>query len=213
VPAIARLVVAASIVGVVLGAGSYAASSSTLSIYNGLGIPAKVRVGEQTVIVGAYGSRTLDLALGGGRMVSTSTTDGIEIESFTPYVNDTRVHQIYNIAGASPLVEWTAAYGSASEQPARFLGAMRWTTTDADFVFNDPPPQLTTKEGGAIRRVLSGLGSRPPDEVLGTLSSEDDQRHVAALHARWDGPDAPHRDAWRSISAQLEAREAARAGR
>ncbi len=213
VPAVARLVVAVSIVGVVLGAGSYAASSSTLSIYNGLGIPAKVRIGEETIIVSSYGSRTLDVELGSDPTVSASTTDGIEIESFTPYVDDTRKHHIYNVAAASPLVEWSVAYGSATEQPVRFLGATRWTTSDADYVFNDPPQQLKTKEDGAVRKVLSGLGSRPPEEVLGTLSSEEEQRQVAALHARWDGADAPHRDVWRSISAQFEAREAARAGK
>jgi hypothetical protein len=53
-------------------------------------------------------------------------------------------HSVYNVAGASVLVEWTASYGSAGAMPERVVGPVRWTTTDASFIFEEPPEQIST---------------------------------------------------------------------
>ena len=64
-------------------------------------------------------------------LVGTVTDSGEVIEQFATEIPVGSDESIYNIAGASMLVEWTATYGPAREVPERMIGPQRWTTSAA----------------------------------------------------------------------------------
>jgi Zn-dependent protease with chaperone function len=199
VPAVARLLVAGAIVGAVLGFGSVAGTTSELAVYNGLGVSVLVSVGKGRVTVSPFSSNRIDVRLDETDTVEARTAAGELIERFTPTLSGHAQRYVYNVAGASPLVEWTATYGPTAGSPPRFLGAPRWITSSADALFGQPPASVKSKSGGATRTVLSGLGERAPSEVLKVLGSEDERRRVIALHAKWDHRNAPHTKEWQGM--------------
>jgi Zn-dependent protease with chaperone function len=202
VPALARLLVAGAIVGTVLGFGSVAGTTSPLSIYNGLGRAVEVRVGAQRIALAPFSAAHRDFELSDALTIETRTTGGDLIERFSPNLAGAK-HYVYNVASASPLVEWTAVYGSATKQPPRYLGAPNWLASSADVFFADAPESVKTKGGGATRLVLSGLGDRPPAEVLNLLANETQQKQVIAAHAKWDSANTPNAQEWQAIANQL----------
>jgi len=199
-PAAARLLVAGSIVGMVLGFGGIAGTTSTLTIYNGLGLPVSMTLGEEQITVGPFSAQELDVELDQTSIVEARAPDGRVIDRFTPSLSSHAQRYVYNVAGASPLVEWTAVYGSASERPPRLLGAPRWFIPSAEVLFAEPPKSVKTQGGGAIRVVLSGLGNLEPREAMKALRSEAERKQVIALHAKWDRPSAPHTKEWQAMA-------------
>jgi len=201
VPALARLLAAGVIVGAVLGFGSVAGTTSVLTVYNGLGVGVEVSAGKGRVPVRPFSSNQIDVQLDDTSAVEARTAAGDLIEQFKPPLSGHAQHYVYNVAGASPLVEWTATYGNAAAQPPRFLGAPQWTTSSADVLFAEPPASVRTKGGGATRTVLSGLGERAPEEVLKVLGeNEAERQRVIALHAKWDHASAPHTKEWQGMA-------------
>lgn len=201
VPAISRLLVAGAIVGMVLAFGSVAGTTSPLSIYNGLGRAVEVRVGAKRVVVAPFSAVHRDFEIGEALTIETRTTDGQIIERFNPRLTGAQ-HYVYNVAGASPLVEWTAVYGNAGERPPRMLGAPNWVASSADVFFADAPKSVKTKGSGATRLILTGLGDRPPAEVL-KLLSDAQQKQVAAAHAKWDQTNTPYAQEWQSAAREV----------
>ncbi|MFI4983515.1 MAG: hypothetical protein ACHQIO_24450, partial [Nevskiales bacterium] len=153
-PAAARLVVALTIVGGVLGF-SGALGKTGITIYNGLERPVRVTVGNASAQVAALGHTELQLSPSPHYAVSAKTLEGTVIESFDADAHLSFANYIYNIAGAAPLVQWTAVYGNVGTVPERRLGAPRWSSTTADFIFEEPPREINSKTGGGTRTVLS----------------------------------------------------------
>ena len=201
-PGLARLLVAGMLVGAVLGFGSMAGVTSSLSVYNGLGRDVQVVIGKQRYRLAPYSSTQADIETPAGMTVEASTTDGRLIERFNPPLTSHANRYVYNVAGASPLVEWTAVYGSATEQPPRFLGAPRWTTSYADVLFSKPPESVRIKGSGTTRLVLSGFGDRAPDDALKMLKNSEERKQVIAAHARWDSENAPNAAQWRTLAGE-----------
>mgnify|MGYP000241637027 CR=1 FL=1 len=199
VPAFARLLVAGAIVGVVLGFGNIAGTTATLNVYNGLGVSVTVNAGGQHITLAPFAAGELETVLSDDTIIETRAAGAELIERFTPALSGHAQRYVYNVAGASPLVEWTASYGSATEQPPRFLGAPRWLTSSADVLFAEPPANVSTKGGGATRAVLSGVGHRAPAEVLQLLKSDTEREHVAQAHAKWDRANTPYAREWQAM--------------
>ncbi len=200
VPAFARLLVAGAIVGAVLGFGSVAASTSTLTVYNGLDLPVTVYAGNQQITLAPFSASQLDIELSDAVAIESRAADGNIIERFNPPPGGRAQHYVYNVAGASPLVEWVARYGSAAEHQPRFLGAPRWLTSSADVLFAEPPESVQTKGGAATRTILSGIGERAPTEVLQLLQSDAERKQVALAHAKWDRANARYASEWQAMA-------------
>ena len=200
-PAIARLVVAGGIIGAVLAFGE-SVGSTTVTILNGLERIVIVDVGEQHLQLNPHGFRTLTMPENASYRITTRASDGTTIESFEVDVDRNFSTYVYNIAGASPLVEWTAVYGNASPEPSRALGAPRWSTSNAENVFTEPPKQISTSGGGGTRSVLSAPpGDMYPPQTLNILASEPEREAVIKAHARWDGAHSPFVVYWLSMAA------------
>lgn len=184
-PALARFTVAGGIVAAVLGFGGNVGGTD-ITIYNGLARTVIVNIAGKDFVVSPFSSTDLQLDANRTLKIATRTTEGAMIESFDEEVKGAFTHFVYNVAAAAPLVEWTSVYGNASPRPERMLGAPRWTTTSADVIFTDPPKSVSTKSGGATRAVLTGLGRESASQQVNFLSDKAQQKHVVAMHARWD---------------------------
>jgi len=195
-PSLLRLAVAGSIVAVVLGISMFLGNAS-LTIYNGLGQPVIVSVGPDVRLqVGAHSYVSHTMKPGAAYTVETRTLKGDVIESFNGDIDNRFSHVVYDVAGASPLVEWTATYGNATERPPVVHGAPRWSTINVDYMFREPPSSVKTKNGGATRTALEGGGDAGPEALLRQVSSKEERTAMLLAHARWDPPTNPHSMEW-----------------
>ncbi len=195
---LARIAVA----GTVLGSVVFFASSVgnvALSVYNGLAIPVTVAVGDLRATVAPHGTAELSLSEGGSVEVVAIAPDNTEIERFEATIEGRR-HHVYNVAGAAALIQWFAGYGSVTTPDDRPLGATRWTATNVDHVFSEPPDQISTESEGGLRSVLTAVSDAPPMAVVRTLSDAM-QAEVVRAHARWDGTQSPHLVEWLELAA------------
>ena len=132
VPAIARSSVALGIVGgvVVLGANF---GTSSVTVFNSLALPLSVEVGDAKVRAAPFTPVTVEVPQSGKVTVRTLTAKGELIETFDEELDGANARYVYNVAGAVPLVEWTAVYTSSAfgRQPPkeRPLGNLRWSVT------------------------------------------------------------------------------------
>jgi Zn-dependent protease with chaperone function len=201
VPATARFLAAASIIGAVLGFGGKIGEAS-VAIYNGLGRPVTVTAGEKVMRVEAFGHASVSLPPG-VYQVRTTTIAGKTIELFDATVERSFGTYVYNVAGAASLVEWTQVYGKSTARPPHPLGAPRWTETEATTLFTDPPNSISSKGGGGRILVLSGFASGSPSQVLDEVEGARAQSAVIAAHARWDVPSRRYAVLWLRMASDL----------
>lgn len=204
-PATARLVVAVTIVGSVLGFSSMRTLSTPVSIYNGFSQAMQVSLdGTPVATIAPYAAHHAELALGTAPRIEAHTLDGTLVEQFEPVLEGRRKHYIYNIASGSPLIEWYAVYGNYAEREPVRLDAPRWSTAHTDIYFDKPPASVSTKGSGAVRSVLSGVGPETsPEQMLGILRSDQARAEMIQAHARWDTAAAPNTPTWQRLAAQL----------
>lgn len=205
VPGLGRLAVAGAIVASVLGFGG-AAQNATLVIYNGLSATVDVRAGDALVTLAPASTATIEVGPVPELPIETRS-QGALVEAF---VADASTHQgafVYNVANASPLLEWTAVYGNASEVPEKPLGAPRWSTSRADVLFATPPQDVRTRGGGATRRVLRALDEGPAMGWVRQASDDGQREHMVAAHARWDAASSQHVLEWLELAQRSSERE------
>jgi Zn-dependent protease with chaperone function len=198
-PMILRSAAAAAIVGVALLVSTYVGTSSVY-VFNGLGRPVLVRLGERRISVPSFSHREVNVGNDKQLHVSTTTADGRPIEQFDAAMDGWAARKIYNVAGAAALVSWQAAYGNAVPGPTQFLGAPRWSAPRADVVFEKPPSSIKAN-GGGTRNVLTGLAGEQPGAVLGALPDARARNAVAAAHLRWDADDTRYVSFWVAYAA------------
>ncbi len=201
-PAALRLAVAVVILGSVLGFGARVGSAHVI-VYNGLDAPVQVTIGER--VVELWSDQHADVPLDARRSIPVvaRAASGTVIESFTASADEGMGTYVYNVAAASPLVHWTASYGSAAERPPRALGAVRWQKIRADYYFADPPENLSTRSGGTTRSVLTGFAGKPPDVQLTALPDGAPSESLVAVHARWATLDSPWASQWLGLAQDL----------
>ena len=191
---LARGAVALAIIGTVLGAG-WSAQLTTLVVHNGLDRMVRVHLYKAVVTLAPFASTSLRIAPYGSYPILIETDDGKQIEATSFDLNTVAGALVYNIAGASPLYEWTAIYGPAHEPPPNRIGAPLRYPSNADFLFTEPPQSLSTDKHGTTRLVLSGPSDAGP-QALNLLPNETDRQHVIAAHARWDAIDGRYTVEW-----------------
>ena len=202
VAAIGRFLVAGTIVGGVLGFGSTVNTVRELDIYNGLDRAVVVDMLGQHVPVDAGGHAVVNVPLAASRDVETRTEDGQLIEALKPGDNNPPGHLIYNVAGASPLVQWAAVYGDYPKSDPVALGNPTWTDSVADVFFTEPPASVHMSDGtrGEQRLVVSGMGQATPDIQLGYLKSEAEKNQLIQAHVKWDKPGTLTYARWQALA-------------
>lgn len=198
VPGAARLTVATGLLAPVLFFSAGTAGDATITVYNGLAIPVQVAIDGEEETVAAHATGVIDVAANERARVVTTTLDGREIERFEADADNAWADYVYNVASASALVEWDAVYGTAYERPERPLGAPRWSVTDADAIFTEPPTSVSMPRGssGTTREVLTGLADAPPATQLAYVESPAERAALIEAHLRFDPSDHPSLDVW-----------------
>jgi hypothetical protein len=201
-PSTARFCVASGFVAAMIFAGASVGESS-IAIYNGLGRSVVVHVGDYRRELRPFESSKLERIDAKKLSVRAETLDGELIESFDAELPKSFTHYVYNVAGAAPLVSWTAVYGLAAEHPNQNLGNARWSSTDVDHVFEEPPKQVSTKGKGSTRSVLSGAGDAHPAQALNLLTNDDARVQLIRTRAEWDEETQPHTAQWMEHAREL----------
>ncbi|WP_205757431.1 M48 family metallopeptidase [Lysobacter enzymogenes] len=195
VPSLSRVAAAGGIVGAVLFVGA-SVGMAKLTVVNGLAQAVRVEIDGKTLELAPLQHATIDLEDGGRHHVRARTADGATVEEFDSDGPSHASHFVYNVASATPLVEWTAVYGSAGERPENKLGTPRWTASSADYVFEKPPERISGKGNGGTRRVLQGFADLSPSEQLELARDDDERRALIAAHAHWDAGDSRYLGEW-----------------
>lgn len=200
VPGAARLAVASGLLlPAMLFTGS--AGEATVTIYNGLGIPVEVSIDGESELVSPHGVASLDIATNARAQVVARTAQGREIERFEADTDNPWGEYVYNVASASPLVLWTATYGSAAERPERPIGTLRWHRSTVDAIFTDPPHSvsLPRHSSGTTRDALAGLAGAAPGAQAGACPDSAERQALIATHLRWDPSDDPMLGEWMEL--------------
>ena len=201
-PMAARVLAAATIIGLVIWVGVITGNSS-IFVFNGLGRMVNVEVGAERVVMSPFSHREIGVGDRNNVHVTTRTVNGQLIEQFDETLPGHASHVVYNVASAGVLVSWVAVYGQGAVPAPTSLGAPRWVSTQADVVLDDPPRSVQTKGGSATRSVLSGLAAQEPERVLAPLGNHTAEiDRVIAEHARWDDGGAASARAWLSLAAK-----------
>ncbi|HET9861875.1 MAG TPA: hypothetical protein VFP37_00415, partial [Steroidobacteraceae bacterium] len=215
-PMIARSAVAIGIVGSVVLLGSHV-GEATLSIYNALAMPVIVDVGGREVSVPPLKPIEVEVPATGRINVRALSADNRLIEAFDEDLRGSNAHYVYNIAGATPLFEWTAVYTESGDSPPpgqRPIGAVRWTTTHVDHVFEDPPENIQVERGSrGVRKVLSAAAEAAPFRQAGLVQDEAGRAQLIRVHLQWDATSSPHFLEWLQLGSTLPDFDALFAGR
>ncbi len=194
----AKLLVAAAIVGGVLAVGGKV-GEATVTVYNGLVREVVVEAAGQQVRLRPNRTTSITVPEEGTLRFVAKTAQGQTIESFDQELHGSFGSYVYNIAGAAPLYSWTAVYGGGEDPPPQMLGAIRWTPSSANHMFEDPPTQVRSK-GATTRSVLSSGAQYSPAEQTSMVEDAGQQLQLAYVHARWDDVESPEILTWLSLA-------------
>lgn len=202
-PALARFVVATTIVGAVLIFGQ-SVGNSVISIYNGLQRTVVINVNGSEAVVKPNASVEMQVPAGNQYSVVATTKSGVLIEEFDKASQGYGAeHYIYNVSGAAPLYKWTAVYGNGYQPEDVYLGAPRWTSHSVDHYFEEPPESIKTEREGTRRTIISSLSSESPEYQFDELN-EEQQIKLIETHARWDAANSQYLLFWLSYASRLE---------
>jgi Zn-dependent protease with chaperone function len=200
---VARLLVAAVIVGAVVAVGSRF-GENIVAIHNGLARPVVVSIGARQATVAPLSHSIVQLPDRSSYRIEAHTADGELIESFDGEVATGTSRLVYNVASASPLVQWTAVYGGGGGDSMRSLGTPRWSASRADYVF-ETPPQTISGSGPSTREVLEAVPpSLLPPRIVSALDSEEERKTLIRTHAIWDPEGSRNLMYWLELAASDE---------
>jgi hypothetical protein len=207
----ARLTAAGGVIAALMGV-STTLGNATVVAYNGLDREVKVRVGSRSATIPPGGKQNFEVEADKPVEVSARTAEGQEIESFSANPELIGVRYVYNVAGAGPMVAWTAVYGQGTPPPERKLGAPRWSTQSADALFEPPPRQITTSKSssGGMRSVISGPETRSANNALNMIDTESDRKALIEAHGKWDSGQSAYLLEWLAAADQFAPESRAR---
>jgi len=203
IPATARSVAAAAIIGCVFWIGNMT-GTGTIYVYNGLGTVVETQLAKHKLTIAPFSSQSIDVGSEKHVHVRTSTHSGELVEEFDADITGDSASDIYNIASSGVLVSWTAVYGGFDTPNEHVLPQARWTTTSADFVFREPPNSISTRGGRETRSVLSGYSGESIERIFTMLKNDTtSQSRMVAQHARWDESSHPSTYQWIMAASSL----------
>lgn len=198
-PGAARLVAAAGVLAPAFFFTSEA-GTATVHVYNGLGVPVRVALGDNAPFVvkpGDHWPKTVGTTT--GLPVMATTLDGTVIESFTPDADVMWADYVYNVASADTLVDLSVGYGTESIPDPRGIGATRWLLSTADYTLTDAPRSIEAK-GPTIKHRLITLRDEGIDTQF-AYAGEAERAVLTMAHVRWDPLDSADYTQWALIAA------------
>jgi len=205
-PTIAKFGVSAALVIGALTLGFMVQSTSTLSMYNGLEIGVNVSIGDDKYFIEPHNYEKIELIDNNDLKILTTAPNGDIIEHFRPILKSTAQQYVYNVASASLLFEEPIAYGNVIPREPKSLGSPRWATSDADYVFNQPPENITlsSRSKGEIRYFINAYSKENPYQLIGFVDKFDDPKDLILSHAKWDHQNSPNTLYWLALAAGVD---------
>jgi hypothetical protein len=165
--------------------------SSSVSICNAFPERIKVSLDGSNIYVSPHSCAKTNFSRTKNFEVQSWTADRELIETFQPSLGHTSKRYVYNIAGAGALIEWTAHYGRDRNENIQLMGNERWSITNVDYVFVDPPESLRT-DGGTSKGVFTGVSDTDPSYILSLIEDENQQSELIRAHAIWEKSNSPY---------------------
>ncbi len=180
---------------------------SRMHIHNGFEMPVEVTVNGESHIVDAFGEQVIEFS--GDADISSRFVNGEKIEAFTGEAENEVGDYVYNIAYGSYLMHSKIYYSSFPMAPEQTpLGAIRWTETDADYIFEESPEYLNVSGKMATKTVISALDAWEPVNYPVMEGQEENVKRMIRNHLQWDSPEGIHAGGWLSMASTIpEARE------
>lgn len=202
VPMVARTGVAASILGGVIAAGVMT-GHATVVVYNGLGTLVRVDVEGKQVQLGPGDHQRVWVSPPFDSPIRAYSGEYL-VEEFKPAADRSFGTYVYTVAASAPLVELTAVYGNVSPRSPKVIGFKRWLRARTDYVFEDPPSSIETKEGGTTRSVLDKVGDLLPFEAVSLARIEAQRSSAIAAHVLWDDSGSQNYSTWLGLSSTMK---------
>ncbi|MEM9941061.1 MAG: hypothetical protein AAF939_05690 [Planctomycetota bacterium] len=204
---VSRFVVAASIVLACVLTGAFV-GGSTVYVYNGLSIPVTVAINELDPVNLQPGWHK-KISIGTTRQahIETRATGGQLIEEFDENTDIGYSSFIYNVAGSSAMIEWSAVYWDAVQKPPVDLGFPKWRNSSARHIFEEPPAQVKIEGSGATRSVLSvvkKMSPIPPFVEIQSAQSIEEEASVISVHILWDNSNDRNYGNWCALAISLD---------
>jgi Zn-dependent protease with chaperone function len=185
VPGAARFLCAGGIIGIIIVAGQWV-GDATVHVINGLNRDVVVTLGDREVSVAPHSHVDVDVDPSAQVSVRARTKDGVLVESFEAPAVEQYEDYVYNVAQATPLVEYTP-----KTQQREVLGIGRWRRVESSRVIDvDESSELSTTDP----TFLVGPGKIDPQTMLNWAGPEAPV--VALAHVRWDPPTSTNFETW-----------------
>lgn len=208
-PTIGRLAVAASII---IGAILFSSGIGKTNIiaYNALPIDVLVEIDGDTYKIPANYFKELSIDHSERIQISTTSTDGEKIESFSQQLNTNSKTYVYNIAHSAIIYSYSIYYTSSVDdsfppETPELLGTKRWFETDADYNFVDPPESIQLSKGSAFEyRKALVVHRGHPSQLVGSIMNEKELNDFVKIHAYWEKSNSPHLLTWLNLASNLK---------
>lgn len=157
--------------------------SATVVVYDGLALPVRVLVGEESFDVGPGVWREVSVAPSEALTIAAATADGREIEAFTVTAEELTGRYVYNVGQGAVLASIAVPYGDIAAREPQLLGAPRWGHHRADYFFAEPPASIESRRPEVRERILA-VDLTPPE--LAGLVPEEEAAGLVGAHLAWD---------------------------
>ncbi|NOQ75930.1 MAG: M48 family metalloprotease [Crocinitomix sp.] len=211
VPMIAKFIVSAALILGVIYLSNYS-NPINLYIYNGFNQEVEVTVGEVTRYVNPMTYTQIEIEYDETYKIVTNNRDKVLIETFEATTTERGQDYIYNVANAAYMVEYEITYGfevgmgfgDDGGAENTLIGGERWFTTNADYIFTEPPNEIYIKSGRtATKDALTNYSDLSPYNWPFTLDNENDYQMIQN-HAIWDAPNSKYLLSWFQLAASTD---------
>ncbi len=202
-PTLAKLGVAASLIGMAVFVGSMSQSSS-LWVYNGLDRQVEVNINGTPIAVLPHTHHQLEVNFD-DEFEICSTIGKDTVEMFFPKTLKRTKHLVYNIGGASSFLEHTVSYGFDGPSNEVYRGSERWFSSSADFIFKEAPSTIQLrKKSSTTRRALVGLSNYPVHMTQEWIRDPQQLKETSIVQAIWSSTSNPNLLDWITLASNLD---------
>ena len=203
VPSLAKFGIAG---GILFAAIFYGNQSQKLPfyIYNGLQTDITVNIDNSTISLKPNTSESIQLNYGRTYPITAKTFEGYDIEN-EKFTLDSHHTYVYNVANSGVFIEHPIFYGYGNRTPkgindSKILGAKKFFSSDADYILEEPPAQISLPSGslGERKEELKAFSNISPENLVSIIENEGDLKQIIKSHSYWDDGTSKHTLTWLS---------------
>lgn len=203
-PSVSRTIVSMGVLGGLVYF-SQLMDTTIVYVFNGLKTRVNVRLGDKTVNLMPEGFTKVELNTSSNLKVVSKSSSQELIDNIVVDASNGYSTYVYNVGGASPMTQWSVAYGKAEQEEPVYHGVEKWFVSNADVFFRDPPKKVYTKYGdGMIKRILGSQAELSPSEQLNYIPDQKSVFEAIVNHSTWDADGSEHILTWLHLASKTE---------